>query len=124
MTLPAAPPAPIEINRPRKSRFWMVAPIATTLLAVPASLVLFWLFAISSMAFDSCETPVETSCPEASAALDRAAEFGLLSLLPLILVWTWPRSRRFDWVRWFFAAAYVGVVATSALLIMDVPSGK
>ncbi|MGW0662152.1 hypothetical protein [Streptodolium elevatio] len=123
MPLPAAPPVATQMQR-RPRRLWALAPILTTVLAVPASVLLLIMFGLSAMAFDSCEPPTETTCPAATAAIERAVEFALLTLLPLILVWVWPRSARFNTVRWIMAAAYVAVVMTAVTMFLNIPAGR
>lgn len=112
-----AAPAPVQ-----RARRWALAPIITTVLAVPASLLLLLCAALSPMALDPCESSAQ--CPEATAAIERAVTVSALTLIPVIAVWLWPRTPRFTAARWITAAVYVGMVFVALSLFGDIPGGR
>lgn len=117
VALSYAAPAPGQ-----RARRWALAPAITTILAIPASLLLFVFSMLSPMALDPCES--SAACPETSAAIERAVTASALTLIPVVAVWLWPRTPRFTAARWITAAVYAGMVLFALNLFGDIPSGR
>ncbi|MYW02245.1 hypothetical protein [Streptomyces sp. SID3343] len=113
---------PVNRNAPARERGSRTAPIIATALIVPVAGVLFFMFGLSAMAFDSCDSTAD--CPQAAAAVHRATLTGLASIPVALTSWLWPRARRYDAWRWAHLALYVAVVVTSVGLFVDMPAGR
>ncbi|WP_331771683.1 hypothetical protein OG948_49760 (plasmid) [Embleya sp. NBC_00888] len=107
---------------PASRRGSPAAPIIATILTVPVAGAHLFLFGLSAMAFDSCNSAAD--CPEATAAVNRAAWLAVASVPVALTSWLWPHKPRFNRYRVAHLGVYLVLAGTAGALFVTVPVGR
>lgn len=103
------------------NRFWWVAPLVLTLLAVPGSFVLLFFVGIGQMAFDPCQPG---GCPRTEQHYAITVAIAASSLIPVVGVWVFPHRRKYTGARLFAILAYVLLFVLTIAMLMAIPVGE
>ncbi|GAB3445848.1 hypothetical protein GCM10027570_16490 [Streptomonospora sediminis] len=92
-----------------------------TVLAVPGSVVLFFLMALGGMAFDPCSPG---GCPRTEQQYNASGGTALFSLVPVVAVWCFPHRRSYTVARIGMIAAYILLFLLVVSSMLTIPVGE